>query len=128
MRDAPFSSRGNEVASPVTDARVVLVSVPSEADGIRLARLLVQERLVACGSVMSGVTSIYRWEGEVREEREHLLVLKSDRSRTSALLRRIPGVHPYEVPEILVLEVEAGHRPYLEWIAAETHERQAEES
>lgn len=111
----------------MTNARVILVSVPSEEVGLRLVRLLVEERLVACGSVGQGVTSVFRWEGEVQEEREHLLVLKSEKSRIPELLKRIPEHHPYEVPEVLVLEVEEGHVPYLEWIAAETHVRRLEE-
>lgn len=110
----------------MTDARVILVSVPGEADGVRIARLLVEERLIACGSVLPGVTSIFRWEGAIREEKEHLLVMKSDVSKTMELLRRIPEIHPYEVPEILVLEVEEGHLPYLEWIQEETLERRPE--
>lgn len=107
----------------MTDARIVLVSVPDEGEGLRIARLLVEEKLIACGSLVPGVTSVFRWEGEVREEREHLLVLKSDTSRTAGILRRIPEVHPYDVPEVLVLEVESGHEPYLRWIAAETLDR-----
>jgi periplasmic divalent cation tolerance protein len=111
----------------MTEARVVLVTVPDRVEALRIVRLLVEERLVACGNVLPGITSIFRWEDELREQTEHLLVLKSDMSRIPLLLSRIPEVHPYEVPEILVLEVESGHSPYLQWITAETHERRLEE-
>jgi len=111
----------------MTEARVVLVTVPDRGEALRLVRLLVEERLVACGNVLPEVTSIFHWEGELREEAEYLLVLKSDTSRIPSLLERIPEVHPYEVPEILVLEVESGHPPYLEWITAETRQKRLEE-
>lgn len=113
------SSRPGDRALPeMTDARVVLVTAPDEATGVRLARTLVKEGLIACGNVVPGVTSIYRWEGEVHTDAEVLLVLKTTASRVDALLARIPALHPYEVPEILSLPVEAGLPSYLTWVAS----------
>jgi periplasmic divalent cation tolerance protein len=80
----------------------------------------VGERLAACGNVVPGVRSIYRWEGEITDEPEVLLVLKTVQSRVQELIARTRELHPYQVPEILVLEVETGHAPYLDWVIRET--------
>lgn len=97
-------------------ARVVLVTAPDVAVAESLVRRLVEERLVACGNIMEGVTSIYRWKGAVEHASECLIVLKTTAASVDRLVRRVPELHPYEVPEVLVLPLEGGHRPYLEWI------------
>jgi periplasmic divalent cation tolerance protein len=99
---------------------VALVTAPSVAVGADLCRRLLEERLVACGNVVPGIRSIYRWKGQVADEAEVLLVLKTVRSRVPELIARTRELHPYEVPEILVLDVETGHVPYLEWVTRET--------
>lgn len=104
----------------MTDAIVVLVTAPSAEQAAELARALVEERLAACGNVVSGVRSIYRWEGKVQDDAEALLVLKTTRARLEELRERVLALHPYEVPEVLALPVEAGSARYLAWIAAET--------
>jgi periplasmic divalent cation tolerance protein len=86
----------------------------------RIARTLVEERLAACVNQVSGVRSTYRWQGRVIEEAEVLLVIKTTRERFDALRGRLLELHPYEVPELIALEIVDGHVPYLEWIAAET--------
>jgi periplasmic divalent cation tolerance protein len=104
----------------MTDALVVLVTTPSPERAAEIARALVEERLAACGNVVPGLRSIYRWEGKVQEDAEALLVLKTTRARFEALRDRVLALHPYEVPEVIALPVEAGSAPYLAWIAAET--------
>lgn len=104
----------------MTDALVVLVTAPSAEQAAELARALVEERLAACGNVLPGVRSVYRWEGSVREDAEALLVLKTTRARLEALRERVLALHPYQVPEVLALPVEAGSAAYLAWISAET--------
>jgi len=104
----------------MTDALVVLVTAPSAEKAAELARALVEERLAACGNVVPGLRSIYRWQGKVEDEAEALLVLKTTRARFEALRERILALHPYEVPEVLALPVEAGSAAYLAWIAGET--------
>ena len=101
----------------MTDVRVVLVTCPHAEAAARLARTLVEERLAACGNVLPGLRSIYRWEGEVLDESEVLLVLKTTTARFPALRERVLALHPYQVPEVISLAVEAGHAPYLEWVA-----------
>jgi periplasmic divalent cation tolerance protein len=100
----------------VTQVRLALVTAPPAA-AAALVRRLVEERLAACGNIVPGITSIYRWQGEVREEVEALIVLKTTASSVAALLRRVPELHPYDVPEVLVLSIEAGYGPYVDWVA-----------
>ena len=101
-----------------TDALVVLVTAPSPEVAAGLARALVEARLAACGSVVPGLRSIYRWEGKVQDEAEVLLILKTTRGRFEALRDEVLRRHPYQVPEVLALPVEAGSAAYLAWIAA----------
>ncbi len=100
----------------MTDAVLVLVTAPSAGKAAEIARVLVEERLCACGNVVSGLRSIYRWEGAVQDEAEALLVLKTERRLVPALKERLPALHPYDVPELLVLPVEDGLAAYLAWI------------
>jgi periplasmic divalent cation tolerance protein len=102
----------------MTDAVVVLVTTPSADAAAAMARALVEEGLCACGNVVPGIRSIYRWEGEVQEDAEALLVLKTERRLVEALKERLPALHPYQVPELLVLPVEDGLGPYLKWVGA----------
>ena len=95
---------------------VVLVTAPSEAMALELGRRLVDERLAACVSVMPGVTSIFMWEGKREEASEALLVIKTRAERYPALQQRVLELHPYSVPEVLALAVEAGAPAYLRWV------------
>jgi periplasmic divalent cation tolerance protein len=104
----------------MTDILVVLVTAPSAEKAAELARQLVEERLAACGNVLPGIRSIYRWEGKVQDEPEALLVLKTHRDRFEALRDRVLALHPYQVPEVLALPVEAGSEQYLAWVTGET--------
>lgn len=99
-----------------SQARVVLVTTPDEASAESLVRSLVEEGVVACGNIVSGVRSIYRWQGRVENSTEALVVFKTTAEGAARLARRVPALHPYDVPEVLVLPVEGGHRPYLDWI------------
>lgn len=107
-------------SSPSDSIHLVLVTAPDADAAMALAEVLVEERLIACGNVIPGITSVYRWEGRVHRDGEALLVLKAPRSRVAELLDRIPALHPYDVPEVLVLNVAEGHPPYLEWVVRES--------
>ncbi|MBX5481751.1 MAG: divalent-cation tolerance protein CutA [Myxococcaceae bacterium] len=101
----------------MSDAIVVLVTVPDGKKAASIARTLVEERLAACGNIIPGLRSIYRWEGKICDDPEVLLILKSRAERFEALRARIVELHPYQVPEVLRLDVADGHVPYLKWIA-----------
>ena len=100
----------------MTDCVAVLVTAPSAEEAARIARQVVEEKLAACGNVLPGLRSIYRWQGKVEEADEALLVLKTARSRFKELADRIVALHPYDVPEVIALPIEAGHDAYLDWI------------
>ena len=100
-----------------TDAIVVLVTVPADR-AEALARTLVEERRCACVNLVPGVRSIYRWEDQVQADPETLCVVKTTRQGFEALKARVLELHPYQVPEVIALPVEAGHAPYLAWLAS----------
>jgi periplasmic divalent cation tolerance protein len=104
----------------MTPLRVVFVTAPDAEVARTLARTLVEERLIACANVLPPVQSIYRWQGRVEEAAEVLLVLKTVQDRLPALVGRVKELHPYQVPEIIALPVEAALPAYAAWIAEET--------
>ena len=108
-------------ASTDAEVRVAFSTAPDEAVAARIARTLVDERLAACANLVPGVRSIYRFRGSVEDEREVLLVIKTRADRVDALAERLRALHPYEVPELLVLPTAGGLAPYLEWVRAEAH-------
>jgi periplasmic divalent cation tolerance protein len=90
---------------------------PSHAAG--LARGLIEKNIVACVNI-TPVRSLYRWKGELCDDEEHLLIIKTRRELADTVIAAIKAEHPYEVPEIIVLPVIAGHAPYLDWVYGET--------
>lgn len=98
-------------------ARIALVSCPSDvADS--LAAALVEARVAACVNVLPRLRSVYRWQGEVQREDEALLLIKTSADRFADLRREVLARHPYELPELIAVDIVDGHAPYLEWIAA----------
>jgi periplasmic divalent cation tolerance protein len=108
-----------------TGIRIVLVTVPHAEAGRDLARKVVEERLAACGNVIPGLLSVYRWKGEVLEEPEALVVFKTTEDALPELEKRVVELHSYEVPEFLALPSTHGHLPYLRWVAGEVGEADA---
>jgi periplasmic divalent cation tolerance protein len=96
----------------------VFTTFPNAEKAAEAAKTLVQERLIACANLIPQVRSIYRWKGELCDESEVLVVMKSMPQRFNELERRLKELHPYEVPEILQLDVQKAHGPYLEWVRA----------
>jgi periplasmic divalent cation tolerance protein len=102
----------------MTDGVIVLVTVPNAETADKLGEALVGERLAACVNVVGGVRSIYRWKGAVEKDTELLCICKTTRAGLERLRARVVELHPYEVPEVVALPIEAGHAPYLDWIKA----------
>lgn len=100
----------------MTDALVVLVTVASRDDGERLADAVVGEGLAACVNIVGPIRSIYRWQGKVCRDDEHLLLIKTTTARYAALEARVKALHGYEVPEIIALPIEQGSAGYLAWL------------
>jgi periplasmic divalent cation tolerance protein len=96
-------------------AVLVLTTLGADADAQTIARTLVSERLAACVNVLSPMTSVYRWKGNVEVDREQQLVMKTTPERVDALEARLRQLHPYELPEFLVLDA-SGSEGYLRWV------------
>ena len=98
---------------------VVLSTFPSSEKAAEIARVLVDERLCACVNLVPAVRSIYRWQGAIHDDAEVLAIVKTTAERVQALRDRLIALHPYELPEALVLPVADGHAPYLAWVTGE---------
>ena len=105
---------------PHTDAIVVLTTVSNDDEAVKFVRSLLDRRLIACGTLVPGARSLYRWQGKIADEREVLLLLKSRSACVQSLREAFTELHPYKVPELLVLSVDTGLEKYLEWINGET--------
>jgi periplasmic divalent cation tolerance protein len=95
---------------------VVFVTAGSSAEAERLARALVEERLAACVNRVAAVQSVYRWEGQVEESTEELLVIKTRADLFAALEKRVRELHSYAVPEVIALPIINGNESYLRWL------------
>jgi periplasmic divalent cation tolerance protein len=101
----------------MTDKRIVLTTAGSEEEARKIARALVDRRAAACVNIVPQVASIYRWQGNVEEAREWLLIVKTTAAAFGQVRRAIAELHSYDVPECICLTVEGGSPAYLEWIA-----------
>ncbi len=95
---------------------VALSTVGTSELAERIARTLVERHLAACVNVVPRVVSIYRWKGRVERDEELLLLIKTRTEALEALRQALLELHPYELPELVVLPIEAGHEPYLRWL------------
>jgi periplasmic divalent cation tolerance protein len=100
------------------DLVIILTTMPDDARADELARTLVEERLAACVNVHGPMMSTYRWKGAVERDAERQLVIKTTRVRLPALEERIRRLHPYELPELIVIAPEGGSEAYLRWVTA----------
>ena len=106
------------MSEPVLSVRLVLTTVQSPEEAVRMGRTLVEERLAACVTLLPGVHSIFHWKGVVEESVETLLLIKTGPDQVKALEARLHDLHSYETPEFLVLEVDSGSPRYLGWLHA----------
>jgi periplasmic divalent cation tolerance protein len=97
---------------------IILTTFPAGDDPEALASALVEERLAACVNVLPPMRSIYRWQDNVERAMEHQLVIKTRSDRVDAVKSRLASVHPYDVPEVLILAVAGGSDAYLQWLHA----------
>jgi periplasmic divalent cation tolerance protein len=99
-------------------ARIVLTTADNPKEAAHLARTLVEEGLAACATMIPAVQSIYRWQGEIQLATETMVLLKTGPEQLAALEARLLELHSYQTPEFLVLPVESGSKPYLDWLHA----------
>lgn len=109
----------------MSERLVVLSTVAGVEDAERIARAVVEQGLAACVNVVPQVVSIYRFKGAVEREEERLLVIKTTADRFEALRQAVVALHPYEVPELIAIPIQAGHEPYLAWLDEACSERGA---
>ncbi|MDD1706736.1 MAG: divalent-cation tolerance protein CutA [Methanoregulaceae archaeon] len=99
---------------------VIILSTSGESEAPVIAKALVEEHLAACVNI-TGVTSVYRWKGDLCQDREQLMIIKTIRERVDAVISRIVALHSYELPEMIVLPITGGYPPYLHWLEDEIH-------
>jgi len=100
---------------------VILVMTANQEEAVRIGKEMVNAKLAACANIITGIQSIYRWDGKVVQEQEVLLILKSIKPRYRALEKAIKAMHTYEIPEIIALPVKEGLDRYIGWVSRETH-------
>jgi periplasmic divalent cation tolerance protein len=100
---------------PASTVAIVLTTLGADADAAAIARTLIDERLAACVNILPPMTSLYRWQGKVEQDREQQIVIKTASDRVAALQARLRQLHPYELPEFLVVDA-TGSEAYLAWI------------
>jgi len=103
---------------------VVLVTCGSEEEALKIALSLVEERLAACVNLVSPIRSIYRWEGKIWDEKEWLLIIKTQKNRFEELEKAVKSIHSYSVPEIIGIPIIEGASSYLEWLKEMTRNDQ----
>lgn len=102
------------------EAILVMVTASSEEEAAGIGRTLVEERLAACANVIPGIRSLYSWEGNLNDEGEVLILMKSRRSHFPRLEERVKQLHGYAVPEIIAVPIVEGSEDYLAWVEAST--------
>jgi len=104
----------------MSEISIVLVTAGNEEEAAKIGRTLVEERLGACANIVPRIRSIYRWKGEIYDEQECLIIIKTRTSLFPALEKRVKELHSYEVPEIVSFPVARGLPQYIEWVLGET--------
>jgi len=97
---------------------LVFTSFAREEDAVRVVRTLIEERLIACGNLLPGARSLYRWKGAIADEREVVVLMKTRKQDWTALISRLHELHPYGIPECIAVRVAAGAPKYMEWLEA----------
>jgi periplasmic divalent cation tolerance protein len=104
----------------MSDPIVALVTCGSEEEALKIANALVDDHLAACVNLVAPIRSIYRWEGKIWDEKEWLLIIKTQKHRFEALGKKVKSLHSYSVPEIISLPITEGSSAYLNWIKENT--------
>ena len=99
---------------------VVFVTCGSEEEALKIANALIEEHLAACTNLVSPIRSIYRWEGKIWDEKECLLIIKTQKQRFEELEKKVKSLHSYSVPEIISLPIAVGSSSYLNWLVEMT--------
>jgi periplasmic divalent cation tolerance protein len=104
----------------MSESIVVLVTCGSEEEALKIANALVESRLASCVNLVAPIRSIYRWEGKIWDEKEWLLIIKTQKHRFEELEKKVKSLHSYSVPEIISLPITEGSSAYLNWVRENT--------
>ena len=105
----------------MTDKKIILTTTGSQEEARKIARSLVERRLAACVNIVSGIESVYRWQGHVDDAEEWLLIIKTTAAAIEPVRSAIRELHSYELPECIYLSIDGGDSAYLDWIAQSVH-------
>lgn len=106
-----FDKIGNR---PIT----VLTTFPDQDSAQKFAHAIIHSNLAACVNLIKGVESVYKWEGEIHTDSETMLIIKSNHNQFESVKALLLEIHPYDLPECVMLEISDGHQPYLDWLTA----------
>jgi len=95
---------------------VILITVSSEDEGVRIGKTLVEDGLIACVNIIPNIRSIFKWEGKISDEKEYLLICKGKKERFSRIVEKVKELHSYIIPEIISIPILEGSPDYLKWI------------
>lgn len=104
----------------MASVKIILSTVDSLSAAEAIAHTLVSEFLASCVNIMPGLHSVYRWKANIQNEKELLLIIKTSSDKTGAAMEKLVEIHPYELPEAIILDIEGGYAPYLDWVINET--------
>jgi periplasmic divalent cation tolerance protein len=99
---------------------VIIVTASNEDEAVRIARILLEEELVACVNIHQKVRSLYWWEGKIQDENETMMIIKTRREHVEMIVKKVKEVHSYTVPEVIALPIIDGSDDYLRWIGEVT--------
>lgn len=114
------TDNGLMATSPV---RSLYMTFPDESSAVKAASALLDEKLIACANVFPGGRSLYRWEGELQDDPEVVMIAKTQQSRVAETVERVRELHPFDTPCIVALQAVDGYQGYLDWVLAETGDR-----
>jgi periplasmic divalent cation tolerance protein len=97
---------------------IVIMTAPNKQEAVNIVRAMLEERLIACANILDPVHSLFWWKGKIEEEKEVLVLMKSQKNLFKKLSKRVTELHSYDVPEILALPIVEGSASYLDWMRA----------
>ena len=95
---------------------IFLVTVPTIEEGKKIARILVENKLAACVNIIQNIFSIYKWKGNIEEDNEHILLIKTTDEKSDLIIQKINEIHSYKTPECVGIKIDKGSEKYLNWI------------
>lgn len=101
--------------------KIVFCTTPNTEISKEISRKLIEKKLAACVNILNNITSVYSWKNELCEDNENLLIIKTTENKFEELKNEILSIHPYELPEIIMIPAENGLKDYLNWVREQTN-------